>query len=54
MFHLIQQIVCETNLNSFKFLKKKYKLEIGWSDHSVDELLIYKIYKDYNIFGTSF
>ena len=39
----------ETNLNSFKFLKKKYKLEIGWSDHSVDELLIYKIYKDYNI-----
>ena len=38
----------ETNLNSFKF-KEKYKLEIGWSDHSVDELLIYKIYKDYNI-----
>lgn len=39
----------EANLNSIRYLKKKYKLEVGWSDHSVDKLLVYKIYKDYKV-----
>ena len=30
-------------------MKKKFNLEIGWSDHTVNPLLIYKLYKEYNL-----
>ena len=29
------------NLNSIKFLKNKFNCEVGWSDHTVNDLLIY-------------
>jgi len=41
--------IMECNLNSILFLKKKFNLEIGWSDHTVNPLLIYKLYKEYNL-----
>ena len=29
------------NLNSIKFLKNRFNCEVGWSDHTVNELLVY-------------
>ena len=29
------------NLNSINFLEDKFKCPVGWSDHTVDQLLIY-------------
>jgi sialic acid synthase SpsE len=39
----------ECNLNSIPYLKRKYKFQIGWSDHTVSPLLIYKLYKQYDV-----
>lgn len=39
----------ECNLNSIPYLKKISKTDVGWSDHTVNSLLIYKLYKDFNV-----
>ena len=39
----------ECNLNSIPYLKKISKTNVGWSDHTVNSLLIYKLYKDFNV-----
>jgi len=36
------------NLNSIKFLKKKFNCDVGWSDHTVNQLLIYSAVKNQN------
>ena len=33
------------NLNSIKYLKKKFKCAIGWSDHTVNPIIIYNVIK---------
>ena len=38
----------ECNLNSIPYLKN-FKTNVGWSDHTVNSLLIYKLYKDFNV-----
>lgn len=35
------------NLKSIKFMKKKFKCEVGWSDHTVNPILIYSAIKNY-------
>jgi len=35
------------NLKSIKFLRKKFKLKTGWSDHTVNPLLIYSAIKNH-------
>ncbi len=37
--------VMACNMNSIKFLKKKFNCEVGWSDHTVNNLLIYSAIK---------
>ena len=35
------------NLNSIDFLRKKFNCEIGWSDHTVNQLLVYSAIKNH-------
>ena len=35
------------NLNSIDFLRKKFNCEVGWSDHTVNELLVYSAIKNH-------
>ena len=35
------------NLNSIDFLRKKFKCHVGWSDHTVSELLVYSAIKNH-------
>ncbi len=34
------------NLNSIKYLRIKFKCKVGWSDHTVNPLIIYNVIKD--------
>ena len=36
------------NLNSINFLKKKFRYQVGWSDHTVNELLVYSAVKNHD------
>ena len=38
--------VMSCNLNSIKFLKDKFDCEVGWSDHTVSDLIIYSAIKN--------
>lgn len=35
------------NLKSITFMRKKFKCEVGWSDHTVNQILIYSAVKNY-------
>ena len=39
--------ILSCNLNSIDFLRKKFNCEVGWSDHTVNELLIYSAIKNH-------
>lgn len=39
--------VSSCNLNSINFMKKKFNCEVGWSDHTVNPLLIYSAIRNH-------
>ena len=39
--------VSSCNLNSIEFMKKKFKCDVGWSDHTVNPLLIYSAIRNH-------